>query len=621
MKTQHAVMQAGYHKQLVWPGLTILLLSFLISSSYRGIAHDEGLGGFRLGAMRIFEGQDVLNEDAIASESPAIKDPARLMYLIFIAIGFKFFGLHLVAFHIFPYLLQILNPVIFFVVAFRFFKNVWWGFGAALLFLSHPFNLVYLNQQHNHPFFICFLLCLLLVFEYAVNNPKFLILFGVLAALLIITRFEDGTLFVAVLYGTYLIVRWKKGIPVLWLLLSVGSLCAVYSGFALYFGFPVHYPLDYIPQLFVRQAEYGSRFSFVDATKLALRHFLYWYFCGKAIVLVLLGFLALGTLELLKKRMLYPLAIFYPYFFFLLFVYNGRFEIINLPVTTFSVPGFLLILVSGIRWGAQYLLARIKTLDRLQKALPVLVIVILLGFFSRAAYSLATIVEDGQPASTMWHIVKNNPPFPGSPLYKDAFVRLSQEEQLPVKLREEIYKAVRGNYRSWYVNIIGKYAFEHGLPEQARARADFFYTDDYQSKQKWEQDRKQLEGESPLWNGEHPERIGAFPAGKGGSFVYQFEFPKPIEHVTISDKHTQWGFGDITRMWTSTDGENWTLGYDNWNVRYTKDVYYQFFDDEFDGQTVLFIKYYFYAGDKARKGNDNRGASLEEFSLAVKYIR
>jgi hypothetical protein len=56
-------------------------------------------------------------------------------------------------------------------------------------------------------------------------------------------------------------------------------------------------------------------------------------------------------------------------------------------------------------------------------------------------------------------------------------------------------------------------------------------------------------------------------------------------------------------------------------VRNTGDHYYQFFDDEFEGDRSLFIKYYFYAGDKRRTGDDNRGASLREFSVAVQYKR
>ena len=87
----------------------------------------------------------------------------------------------------------------------------------------------------------------------------------------------------------------------------------------------------------------------------------------------------------------------------------------------------------------------------------------------------------------------------------------------------------------------------------------------------------------------------------------------------MSDIHTQWGLGDVTKMWTSTDGEHWTLRYNDWNVHYTKDYYYQFFADEFKDCKTLFIKYYFYAGDQTRTGNDNRGASLEEFAFAVTY--
>jgi hypothetical protein len=317
--------------------------------------------------------------------------------------------------------------------------------------------------------------------------------------------------------------------------------------------------------------------------------------------------------------------------FFLLFIYNGRYEIVFLPVATFSVPVFLLIVVSGIQTVSRYaagLIGRLKggktaegwpRTPRRQIVVGVVILLGILGAFGRAIYSMAIIVEDAQPASTMWHIVKNNPPLPGNPAYQTPYIQLTPEERMEVRLREELYKTVRGDYRSWYLHRIGQQAFELNLPETSGQQADFVYYDEFDSPEQWEADRMLLEGESALWSEEYPGRIGAFPVGKSGTFVYKFDFPQPIDAVTISDIHTQWGFGDVVKMWTSTDGEQWILRHHNWNVRYTEDPYYWFFEHEFDGQTSLFIKYEFQAGDTTRTGNDNRGASLDEFMLAVTY--
>jgi len=617
--------------------VAVFFISFAVSSSYRGMAHDEGIGGFRLGAERIIAHQPILSDVDIEVGNDAPKVPARLIYIILIAIGFKIFGFNLVALHIFPYLLQIINPCLFFIIVFRLYKSIWWGLVGALFFILHPFNVVFLNLQHNTPIFMFFLLIILLLFESAIKKPEMLILCGVVASLLILTRFEGGVMFVTILYGMYIIYRWNTGIPVKWLMLSLGALLITYLMFAFYFGFPVFYHKYYLPQLLQRQALSGSQFSFYGLTMHAFRNFLNWYFCGKLIAPFLCILIVIGTFTQMKKRIFYPIAIFLPYFLFLLFIYNGRYNVGNLPVATLSVPGFLLLLLSGIQVVSSFfssLLLKVNLkvkrnsllyLKRFinfllpQKVIGSIFVVCILGFFCRSAYSLAIVVEDIIPASTMLRIVKYNPPMPGNPLYKEAYVQLNREERFSVELREELFRTVRGNYRSWFLRKIGEYAFDHGTPEQARTDADFSYVDGYRSKDKWEKDRYHFEGTSPLWSDEYPKRIGAFPFGKGGSFVYKFDFPKPIDYVTISDIHMQWGGGDVTKMWTSTDGEHWTLRYNNWNLRYRKDYYYQFFEDEFDGYKSLFIKYYFHAGDKTRTGNDNRGACLEEFSLAVKY--
>ena len=237
----------------------------------------------------------------------------------------------------------------------------------------------------------------------------------------------------------------------------------------------------------------------------------------------------------------------------------------------------------------------------------------------RSTIRLGKVADDVIPSSTMWHIVRANPPMPGNSDYKEPFVLLHDGSQLPVKLREEVVKAVRGVYRPWNLNYIGKYSYQHGLPEDARAQADFSYFDEYDSEKKWKQDLYYLEGNSVLWNEKRPGRIGAFPLNTHGTVIYKFEFASPVKSVTLSDKHTQWGPGDVTSMWTSVDGEHWVLRYSTPNARFTKDYYYEYFEQEFENSRTFFVKYYFYAGDASREVDDNRGASLEEFSLAVVY--
>ena len=100
--------------------------------------------------------------------------------------------------------------------------------------------------------------------------------------------------------------------------------------------------------------------------------------------------------------------------------------------------------------------------------------------------------------------------------------------------------------------------------------------------------------------------------------IYEFLFPHPVRTVTISDVHSQWEPGDIVRLWISENGKDWTLQYDD-DVRYKKTYYHNTFEYSPNGISKLYVKYYFYAGDRARANDDNRGASLEQFSLAATF--
>jgi hypothetical protein len=476
--------------------------------------------------------------------------------------------------------------------------------------------------QHSTPIFMFCLLLLLVVFQAALNNPKWLLLFGALAACLLLTRLEDGIIYVTMLYGAYLLQRWQTGIPWKWLGGSVVLLGVTHCTFAWLFGFPILYHLAYLPLLMNRQAEYGVGLSFFELTRRAFRIFIFWYFSGKFLAPLLGILMLIGTVVLLKKRLWYAIVLFWPHFFFLLFLYNGRFDVANLPIATASTPGFILLLLQGIQSLTTVSIVnrkKIKYVASVSGVIGLLLLLVMVFGFGKALYSLGIAIEDVIPASTIWRIVRANPPLPGAPGYQEMSLALSRTEQMPIPLREELIRAVRGNYRSWYLHAIGADAFERGLPEQAAARADFVYLDDYETKNRWEQDRFQITGTSPLWNEEFSGRIGAFPYRHEGTFIYRFAFSQPIDYIILADVHTQWGIGDVVTMWTSSDGEHWTLRHHNWNVHYTKDYYYQFFEHDFDGQQTLYVKYTLYAGDRTRTGNDNRGACLEKFILIGKY--
>lgn len=595
--------------------IALFILSIAANSFYRGIAHDEGLGSYCNGAIRILSGVPLV---VPGNELEDSRYPARLLYMIFIAIGVKLLGWNLAALHLFPYLIQLFNPLLFFIAARRFFNDTKWAIGGTLLFLVHPFDVVFLNQQYSSPFFDFLLLALVILFQRAIDHPKLLIWFGVCSSLLLFTRLEDGIIFVSWLYFAYLLHCWKH-LPWKWLAASLGAFVATHAFMAWYFQFPLSYPVYAIRRILGFQANYGAGMSYIDLTKAAIRNFTAWYFGGKFLATFVVIFLLLGTFTQIRTRIFYPACLFFPHFLFMLLVYNGRKEVVMLGLPYTVIP-FLLLLMTGMQTCLSALPAdRRKKITSIKSAALAFMLLVMLAAWAMQANRLGHVMNDTIPSASIWRIIKANPPLPGHPSYQEPVVRLTPEETLPIKLRETVYQQVLGTHRPEGFEVIGKYTKENHLFETMAAQADFSYVDTYDSKERWETDRRNFAGDSTLWNDEYPGKLGAFPLHASGSFEYHFTFPKQIEYVIIQDTHSQWGPKDRMRLWTSSDGKKWTVRYGDLRARYKSDPYYQFFDSEFDGQTTLFIKYEFYAGDAERKGNDNRGASLDEFGLLVKY--
>ncbi|MCP4400618.1 MAG: glycosyltransferase family 39 protein [bacterium] len=585
----------------------ILCVSFFASSSYRAITHDEGLV-FAERAVRLLNNQSIFDEN-----SPnQTKNPARILYTAFIAASYKLLGINLTAAHLFPYLLQILNPGLFFLLASHFYST-WVGAIGALFFTFLPFNFVCLNTQHNHAVFMFLLLMLIGIMEFSLKQPKWCAAAGIIAALLILTRFTDGVIFVFLIYAHYLMTQRKTGFLGRVFLGNVLSLVVTYSAFALWFDFPILYSIYYIPHLFERQAEYTSLFSWEAATKSAVRSIVNWYLFGKFLAPCLAGLVGIGLFFQIQRRHFLPLLLWAPHLLFMMLIFGARYDLANLEPLSFSTIGFLLLSLEGGQRVFAYCRQRASGLW--QHVIIWGILIFVTAGLARSTRSLVTLMEDAKPASTMWNITTNSPLLPGNPDYEPAYISLDAVERVPVPLREQLIQSVRGEYRSWYKHRIGAYAFEHGFPEQAGMAADFVYADTFRTNERWEKDASQRQGR--LWNKDMPGHLGAFPHGASGSFVYEFHFSEQIAEMTVSDIHTQWERGDRIKMWTSIDGEQWNLQYDNKDVHYTEDRFYHFFTTEFYGRQTVFIKYDFKAGDKNRDAADNSGASLHQFSLAV----
>ncbi len=107
------------------------------------------------------------------------------------------------------------------------------------------------------------------------------------------------------------------------------------------------------------------------------------------------------------------------------------------------------------------------------------------------------------------------------------------------------------------------------------------------------------------------------------SLTWVFDFGAPIETLSIADQHSVLpcedcepcdDCGNEVALWTSPDGEIWTLRHDDRPddrpISWEADL-----SEDYEGLTSLHVRYEFSAADAARAPDDPRGASLSDFAL------
>lgn len=580
----------------------LLLVAFAVSYCYRGIYSDDTMMYLNR-ADQIYFAQHLRGGETLSV--------ASILYAALIALGYVFVGQTLLATHLFPFLLAVLIPVLFFLVLRRMSGHDGWALLGALLYLFYPTNIVWLNQNLTEPVFVFCLMLALLTLEYAKAQPKFLIGVGFAAALLMLARLFDGAVFAALL-GLAVIYQQRQRFPAKWCLCGVGAFIGVHLVCALLLRYsPVEY-YHYFQQMFRHDnvaVNYLGELSPQARTIMAVKTYLRWYLGGSwmPIFMLLIG---IGTLTTLRRHDIYPLLCVSGYTAFLFVGLGGRdLEPLLTRLSVKILPALVILLICGAKtmydWMAGVFSKKWNT--RWPAHLFVVLFALGFGWFSfQRNQAFFTMMAEIIPSASLGQIARQN--------FEFAAIYAAK----PQNVREEVYKQVLGAYRPAYRSALAQQAFDAHIPQQQQKTADFAYQADFQDPAKWQAELWERSGNSALWHAQYPGHIGAFPYRAEGTIIYEFSFPRPIKELVLSDMHTQWTPGDIVRLWTSRDGRAWVLRYDD-PLRYQPTYYHQAFTAEFAGAQAVYVKYYFYAGDPERGQNDNRGAALQEFFVAATF--
>jgi len=583
----------------------LFLAAFWAFSSYRGIYADD-LPRYIQWADAIYFQQGLQGSDDMSNPEKSI---ASIFLSASIAAAYHIVGHSLFALHLFPFLFALATPLFFFGLLRRMVRHDVWALLGTLTYIAYPTNLVWLNQPFAEPIFICWFVLTMLIVEYAKEYPRLLVFVGITTAFMVMARIFDGLMFTVFTLAAIL-YEYRKKFPFIPVAFAIALFLIVMVACPFLFGFSFATYYEYFDFMLTKDTlavNYVGESSPMTLTIIASKAFIRWYL-GGIFAIGVCFFLGIGTVATIKKNVVLPIICVTGYSAFLLFVLGGRgMEPLLTRLGSKMLPGLVILLIVGGKTVADWIMQ--TSLPR-KKLFAYFVSLLFFGGLTAISFgrnqAFFKLMTDIIPASSLWNIIEANPPLPiGRQFYS-------------IEFREDVYKAVLGNYRPSYRSNVAEKAWNAKEPEHVRQTADFSYYTSFRDEQ-WKTGTFRIEGNSPLWTAAHPGRIGAFPTGADGTVIYKFSFQSPVQNVTISDVHSQWESGDVVRMWISENGTDWILQYDD-DIHYKKAYYHNTVQYSPPGISTLYVKYYFYAGDPARAKNDNRGASLEQFSFAASFV-
>lgn len=591
----------GQHTTTIVCCIALTMLAAFASFVYRGIYPDD-LPRYSRWAEAVF------SHKGLGSDDP--DSIASILFHALIALAYKLLGKDLLAAHFFPYVFATITPMVMFLLLRQILKHSLWACLGSIAYMLFPTNFIWTNQPLTEPIFLFWLIVTMWLVELSKTRHAFLVLVGIAAALMSFARLFDGLLY-ATLAGLSIIIQHRQRFPVKWMIGAILGFLGTHIVASLLFEYSLLQYYDYYCQMLHYPYENTSSMM---KTMTAIKIFMRWYF--GLFTPVFLGVIVVGFIDTLRKNIVFPALCLSGYAGFILLLYQGRYvDTFDLRLGVKMIPSLIVLLISGVKWGYDRLLARKTQRDVLAAYVFLAGMVTIFCITSiQKNRAFVAFMSDIIPSSSFSSIIRHRPVYEQA--QREAALFAQDPDFVAKAFREAVIKVVRGAYRLSYRSKIAEKAWKNRLPELDRRDADFSYYDAFTNGEQWKKAAFHIEGTSTLWTAAHPDRIGAFPSRTEGTVIYKFTFPQHAQKITISDVHTQWEPNDVVRMWISYNGHDWVLQYDD-DLRYKKTYYHHELEYIPANASELYVKYYFFAGDASRANDDNRGASLEQFSLAV----
>ena len=524
------------------------------------------------------------------------------LYSLLLGPSVLIYGRTLMALHFFPILFFLAIPLCLYFLGRHIFRNNLVAFLCALLYLIFPTNLRHLTTPLTEPICVALILASFLLLEKCRRDLKYLPFFGLVLALLFLTRYE--TIPLILLEFIYLIVFLikEKRISrrnVFLIILVIAIFQIPFVVFNLSEGSLVPGRAIHALQLVYHHLANPETRMYPDYPPLRLVGVSYNIYLGgnPLLPVMILGGICFAWYR--RSGLLIIASIWCAALYGLIIFYGTNTWILrHLTKVTPFICLFICYLLFEI-WNLG-----LKSSRNILSFFPFVLFLtaLILSVLYTSARDYRAFQDDTRYSLERASLLQLSRTNPDIPPVKDWIALKIQK----LNVAEETFRAVLGYARK---------------PAYLRKRAEVFELENFYSDFTATDFLQQITRHDPVdrfWKGPGSGRLGILPKFRDGTITLRFRFEKPVCGMEYCDRHIAWTRDDRVTLLFSLDGEEWETWYSD--ARCYDPITYGTYR-EFPGENhrTIYLKYYFHAGDARREPLDNGGAALEEMAFSVDF--